>query len=661
MKLSYLSFINYIKDVGIQKLVAILVNIYFCSYFIYFTIFACSKYDISLIISGLVILIIFTLLLLIFGRTKNTRTYTFTFSLLLTIGICAGLVLGGYHGSTFLEVIISIICIMCITDIPTGSFFVSIIIIAELIVFKYHNVVPWITEYHPELSNLFNRFLAVQLTTYVLTSTAHLLVTSLYTKLLKEKETKKQLFINIVHDIKTPLTIIHNYIDQITDNKIDPSSVKLLKSNIFKLEKDIINILDTDKIEKGSFIPNDKNIISNISSITTDIYNIFKPYALSKNINLTGIIEDNIHSRIDQSSYTQILNNLLENAIKFTHSGGEINLLLTCNSCTAYLSVKDTGIGISDSDQNKIFNSYYQGYKGTESSYGLGLGLCLAKELCEGFNGKISVSSRVEEGSSFLVSLPTCSGKGATKPKTTSSHYCSLTPPPSLNKYNEDLRTLLIIEDNNDIRNLLINSLNNEYNILVSSDGSNALNICNCKSNIDLIISDILMPNMDGYEFINKLKENNDNELLIPVIFISAMSRDEEIIKCLNLGAVDFISKPFSVVELKAKIESILMINNNKQNKIFNNFRNNLQDYLIDLDNSKSSKKGDMVIDYAKLRQFSITKKEEQIISEIFKGYSHKKIGENLNISTSTVNTHIHRIYKKCDVNNYVNLIKLFS
>lgn len=600
-----------------------------------------KNYEIA--IKGFIDLAILIINILIFKKFKNIKLYTTLLSGIFFIACCETLFSSAYKGSSLIGVGVIIITIMNILDITTGTIFAIGIILIEIFVYVFNTRITWLTAYPELINELFIRFIGAHIGIFSFTLHTLKRQNELYSQLKKEKEEKEHLFINIVHDIKTPLTIIHNTIENYTSG--DQSTDKeLLKDNILRMEKNIVNILNSKRLEDGSMKSSSSSII-NVSQKCTEVYELYKEFAYSKNIYMSADIEQNIFIDIDETSFTEILTNLIDNSIKYNKPNGKITIKLEKNENNLLLKISDTGIGIPENDQEKIFNKYYQAHKRLGNYYGLGIGLSFVKKMCETYNGEIKLLDSSENGSTFAITFPLS--------YTTSSID-------SIEKRNDNKKTILIIEDNIDIQKLLLNSFKDQYNILLADDGEKGLLQYNKNKNISLIITDYMMPNVNGMEFISFIRKENKS-LITPIIFLTAYTSKNIKEDILNLGAVDFLYKPFSVKELKYKVDSIINIFNNRNQTLLNSIGNNIKDYItnnITTDIQPELKEN--IIDRNLIEEFSITKREEVIIGEIYKGLTNKEIAYNLKISINTVKTHLYRIYKKCNLNNSTALIKLF-
>lgn len=597
---------------------------------------------------------------IVFRLLKRIKLYFVLFALIQAGTIIETLFSGTHNGGSLILVSIVILSIMNTSGIKYGSLIILVLLIIELFIFKYHSTYSWIYTYPSDIERIFFRFFTTQLATYLVAVFYKKKENDLYSRLIQEKENRNRLFVNVVHDLKTPLTIIHNCVEQFLKGDNDKKSREVLKFNIDKMENDILNILNLHRLERGLLVV-DRNHVSNISELTTNICKSFNPYIKSKNISIKTQIEENLYVKIDTTSFTEILNNLLDNAVKYTKPNGEIRVNLYSHSSNVSISVEDTGIGIPDSQKEKVFDYYYQADNNYNSTYGLGIGLALIKEICRTFGGSLNLESSVDIGSCFTISFPKESRRLYIENRVQNSGSKQLHkhnyPVPELLKYNKNLQTILIIEDNDDIRHLLINNLKYNYNLICCNNGKEALHEYTATTKIDLIITDLMMPVMDGKEFITKLRKIN-NKLITPIIIITAKAEDIDVKEYLALGAIDYICKPFCVSELTIKVESILNIFKNRQNLFKDQISKDIMGFIKG--NYNSGKTSENTINHEKLREYSISKKEQRIIENISAGMSYKEIAYQEGISLNTVKTYVYRIYKKCNINNSGNLIELF-
>jgi Signal transduction histidine kinase len=337
-------------------------------------------------------------------------------------------------------------------------------------------------------------------------------------------------------------------------------------------------LLDVRKMEVQGFGYNPS--LGNIVDFVEHMVSSFDDLSDQKHIQLSFHSEvTELNTLFDKDKVEKIMFNLLSNAFKFTPVGGRVTvtLLPVCqgnktgiNGNSEKIShikiiVEDSGIGIPDEKINKIFISFYQIDSLVTKDQGSGIGLSLVKEFVKLHDGDITVDSEPGKGSRFSVTLPVAhNGKPSRaislqKSNTSDSFripspsgYVSVAGPP------KERSTILIAEDNDDLRFYLKDNLQNQYNIFESSNGEEALAII-LKIVPDLIISDIIMPGMDGIELCRRVKANKKVSH-IPLILLSARSTEEEQFEGLETGADDYIMKPFSFQILEAKISNLITV-----------------------------------------------------------------------------------------------------
>jgi len=481
------------------------------------------------------------------------------------------------------------------------------------------------------------------------------------TKIIREKnEEKTTYFINFAHETKTPLTLILNYLKKYIQKKGIDSDLNIIQNNIEKLKKNMVNFLDYEKLEKGQTFYNHEEI-TDLSGVLEDSISLFKETAAQKQITINSHIKKNIHIKADPYAIIRVINNLIDNALKYTEKPGRIDIELVPRNNRIELIIKDTGIGIEREQLTNIFKSYYQISHKKQNIQGIGMGLSIVKKILDDIEAHITVCSRLEQGSEFRISFKKVTGQ----PLETQGKAISTTKYPvwpEQLKATADVieeshkKTILIAEDNPDMISYLYDTLNEEYNVYCACNGKQALAKLEYIPNVHLVVSDIMMDIMDGYEFYDKLKKGMRYRH-IPVIFLTVKNTQYEKIEALQKGVVDFICKPFDIEELKAKISSIIKINESQ----FEKSKHELIKHIIKVSNRGMSKK--MVSDEfdKKCRQYHISLREKEIMLLLFKDKQYKKISNELGISPNTVKTHISNIYKKFGVKNKIKLMSIFK
>jgi signal transduction histidine kinase/ligand-binding sensor domain-containing protein/AraC-like DNA-binding protein len=380
-------------------------------------------------------------------------------------------------------------------------------------------------------------------------------------------QTKYNFFTNITHELRTPLTMIVSPLENMisSSNGRNKSVYRVMHRNALKLHQLIDQLLDIRKMELVE--TNLKASKGDIIIFSKQVLDSFQELAKIKNISLNFYAEFEQHDLwFDSDKMEKILNNLISNALKFTPTSGKITLSVKKNTDQNLieLALKDNGLGISKNHQNKIFDRFYKEDVSNENT-GYGIGLAFTKELTELHHGKIVVNSTENIGSTFSCYFPM--GNSHLKPEEIVSTDL---PDKAVIESNEmcdnwgmntseikkGLPTLLIVEDSQDIQEYISSHLANNYNILKAFNGKYALEILN-KQQVDLIISDVIMPEMDGISLCEQVKTNL-NTSHIPVILLSALSSVKNRISGIEAGADSYVPKPFNLEILKAEVANLI-------------------------------------------------------------------------------------------------------
>ena len=392
---------------------------------------------------------------------------------------------------------------------------------------------------------------------------------------------KLQFFTNIAHEFRTPLTLIlgpvTSLLNKITDTDAK-NQLKTIHSNSVRLQKLIEELIHFRKIESGK----ETLEISSVDLVpfTQEIIESFQDYATERDIHLEFHPEpEALPALVDAKKVEKILINLISNAIKYSAKGGIVSLSLREESNKAQFVVRDEGFGIAEEYKNKIFESFYQNPAQLIDSNGLtkstGIGLSLTKSLVMIHRGEIKVESKLGKGSAFSVTLPITKESYADIKEENSpvlpvlnlnekislefetDHY-AVDEPTKVKDHplNRNPYSLLVVDDNALITSLLENILSDKYIIHKAHNGKKALNILE-EERIDLVISDILMPDMDGLALCKKIKENIQTSH-IPVILLTAKVEIENRIQGLQVGADSYIPKPFHPEHLFIRIEKLI-------------------------------------------------------------------------------------------------------
>ncbi len=401
---------------------------------------------------------------------------------------------------------------------------------------------------------------------------------------------KSRFLTNISHEFRTPLTLIIGPVEKIISGTPDvPHQANLIKKNAFLLLRLINQLLDISKLDEGQIKL--QVLKRNLVSFTKGVVMNFESFAESKDIILSIKSEkDEIEVYFDKEKMEKILTNIVSNAFKFTPEGGKITVnLYESYLNNAVITIKDTGLGIPEKELPKLFDRFYQvDGSHTREHEGAGIGLALTKELVELHKGKITINSKEGEGTEVRIEL--LLGRDHFKDSEiieeelqpeiesdtnylkeqliSTSQFAETTmgqPDASLDKTEGEKLIILIVEDNSDVRQFIKDSLGTEFIIEEAVNGEQGVRRAELIIP-DLIIGDIMMPNMDGYQM-TKILKNNEKTNHIPIILLTAKSDQDSKLEGLESGADDYLIKPFNLDELKARIYNLINIRKILQEK----------------------------------------------------------------------------------------------
>lgn len=386
----------------------------------------------------------------------------------------------------------------------------------------------------------------------------------------KVSDEKIHFFINTAHDIRTPLTLIKAPLEEIrerealTKDGISNMNTALRNVNaLLRLTTNLINFERADVYSSELYISEYE-----LNTYLTETFNAFRPYASVKHINFT--YESNfryLNVWIDKEKMDSILKNIISNALKYTPENGSVHIYASETNDSWNVEVNDTGIGIPANEQKKLFKIHFRGSNAINSKVtGSGIGLMLVWKLVHLHKGKINLSSVEHQGSSIKISFPKDSkhfhkAHLATRTRELSTEQVPHVSPAEIyekakKQHDQNLQRLLIVEDNDELRNYLTHTLSDNYTIQTCSNGKEALTIVK-EYMPELIISDIMMPEMRGDELCAAIK--NDIETShIPIILLTALNDEKNILEGLKIGADEYIVKPFNIGILKATIANLL-------------------------------------------------------------------------------------------------------
>lgn len=378
---------------------------------------------------------------------------------------------------------------------------------------------------------------------------------------------KLQFFTNISHELRTPLTLIADPVNYIIHddnlNSQQRSMLQIVQRNVLVLIQLVSEILDFRKVQNGKMELRLSDF--NLAESMKQWIKLFSASAQKKHITISMDAPDTIMLRADQDKIERICYNLLSNALKYTSEGGEITLTAKEEDGRVMISVADNGCGISSDELPYIFDRFYQA---KNAGRGTGIGLAIVKAFTELHHGEVSATSIEGKGSTFTIHIPVRQKGEVTNQPTEKIEQ--LVEPSSaqevpnqarhidelIQPYQTDKPEVLIIDDNIDIRTYLRSVLSEKYNVNEAADGKAGLELAR-KIVPDIVLSDIMMPVMDGLAFCQQLKTDKAISH-IPVILLTARSLDEQRAEGYEHGADAYLSKPFSLRLLLSRIDNLI-------------------------------------------------------------------------------------------------------
>lgn len=389
-------------------------------------------------------------------------------------------------------------------------------------------------------------------------------------KLTELDQLKSDFLANVSHELRTPLTLIIGPLESILQHSADISPEN--KENLLRMHRNsqklyalVNDVLDFSKLEAGKFEVHEE--VVNFNETLDFLIDDVKGLADARKVTLSYSRNFDVEFMLlDIKLFEKIMMNLLSNALKFTPENGQITVELKKEGDNAQITVKDTGIGIPPSQINHLFERFHQIDSSRTRVYeGTGIGLAIANQFAILLQGKIAVESELKKGTTFTLTLPIRSISTESAPvvtkasrkKVTLEHTLGLSEKSTatpISKLEGKMPLILIADDNVEMRSYIISLLKNDYEIIPAGDGEEALELIS-KYHPQVILSDVMMPKMDGFQLTTTLKSIPEYKH-IPIILITAKAGKEAIICGLDVGADDYLTKPFSPEELRARTQS---------------------------------------------------------------------------------------------------------
>lgn len=397
-----------------------------------------------------------------------------------------------------------------------------------------------------------------------------------------------QIFTNITHELLTPLTVISASVDQLREDAPQyKQNYDLMQMNIQRMVRLLQQILETSKSQAGELklLVAQGDVMQYIYKTAQCLQPLMDKKHLKYSIKCSP---QSMMGWIDTDKLDKIIYNLLSNAAKYTNKG-EVSLQAWTSRKYdyIYIKVRDTGSGIPKEKMKNLFQRFYDGEYRQHKTIGTGLGLALTRDLVRLHKGTISCESEEGKGTTFTLKIPIT--KESFRPdQIDEKHEIGLTIPKDaiiatsmVSDMNvemdakallvDDAYRILVVEDNPELLMLMNHVLKSQYHVLLAKNGKEALDLVH-KTPVDLIVSDVMMPEMSGFELTRELKEDPKYSHL-PIILLTAKTQTENEVEALKIGADEYLTKPFRLGELRLRIDNII-----------ENRRRTLQDFAIKMD-----------------------------------------------------------------------------
>ena len=380
---------------------------------------------------------------------------------------------------------------------------------------------------------------------------------------------KLQFFTNITHELLTPLTIISATVDELKTQAPSHNDLyTVMNSNIQRLIRLLQQILEFRKAETGNLKL--RVSLGDIAAFVKNAAESFQPLVKKRKIHFSFLCDpESMIGYFDMDKLDKILYNLLSNAAKYNKEDGFIQVSLSYDETDkdfVLLKIKDNGKGISKEKQKNLFKRFYEGDYRKFNTIGTGIGLSLTKDLVELHGGTISVESEVDHGTEFMVRIPIERSyydeeqidDEAISLMQNSVNYEDTQEDADVETQEVTIKanTILLVEDNGELLHLMTKLLSREYNVFTAQNGKEGIAVLE-KEDVDLIVSDVMMPEMDGIEFCKYVKGHLEMSH-IPMILLTAKNKEEDRAEAYEIGADAFISKPFNLTVLHARIRNLL-------------------------------------------------------------------------------------------------------
>lgn len=479
-------------------------------------------------------------------------------------------------------------------------------------------------------------------------------------------EARKTFIMHVSHEVRTVLMVIGGVVAGLTGERFGrlppaaASAAGSLNDSVRQLEEHVANLLAFTRInERGYRLELRPADIGQRLALLCAGYTSL---AEAKGIRFPVRVNQSAPMVVRQSGdlFELMVNNLLGNAFKHTPKGGEIRVGATAEADGRHcrITVRNTGSSISPADRERVFRKFEQGDAIDDGASGMGLGLYMVRQCATIMGGEASVSGD-NDGVEFCVRLPLTTDAPAAHSRPAPGQSSPPTP--------EERPTVLLVEDNDRLREFLQQELAPEFRVTAARDGGEAIDCLNAGPLPDVVITDILMPRVDGVTLFETARERFGPT--IPFVFLSAIDAAEQKRSLFDRGAVDFVTKPFDPQLLKGKIRNLLAWNTEELDRQ----RAELKSAVLAVFDQTQAPAGDKHYEapvgglpQAAERQadalaatFALSPREHQIVLHLVRGLRDKEIGAELGLAASTVSNYLQRIYRKTGTQSRVALLRV--
>jgi signal transduction histidine kinase/DNA-binding NarL/FixJ family response regulator len=502
-------------------------------------------------------------------------------------------------------------------------------------------------------------------------------------RLMKINEDKTVFFTTVSHELRTPLTNIRLAIESLKGLKRGQdgaNTLELLDRQSSRLSALVEGVLAFARLELNRLSPilRRENLEARVGFAVASSRSLAEDKGFKIRFQRMAGYTGPIESMVDPVLFDAALNNALDNAIRHSPPGGTVTVTVGLDSGQAAIWIDDSGPGIPESELKRIFDRFY-----SSDPSGTGIGLTLAKGIVEAMGGSMEAANRAEGGARFAICLPLCpapaveaesrgeatglaeagnaedsltlSADGPSAPAATSKPKARTA---GTEPAGDRRRSVLVVEDDKDLLDFLIDGLSPSFRVVSASDGLEALERLRSRNDIAVIVSDVMMPRMDGRELFKRVQDDGGRP--VPFIFLTAKALEEDRVQALHDGAVGYLTKPFSMEELEAKIGGMIEFSERQKDFFKQSIIAHLDSWSGTGIRAASEEKPAERPAKRSVREaahaMGLTERQVDILSLLVKGYTDSEIATYCSISTKTVSDHVRNILEKANVDNRTQL-----